>query len=208
MRKKRISFVSWTVFLCFMLVWFLLESGVSQAFAQQANVFTVTVKKGDTLYKLARKYETKIEVLKKMNHLQTASFIYIGQKLKIPGGNMQEKEAISVMRSQPAIPRGQFLGTFTLTAYTAGEESTGKSPGDPGFRITSSGAQVEEGVTVAVDPKVIPIGSRIYIEGIGYRVAQDTGGAIKGNRIDLFMEDLAKARHFGVKKGIKVELVK
>lgn len=99
------------------------------------------------------------------------------------------------------------LGTFTLTAYTAGPESTGKSPGDPGFGITASGARVAEGVTIAVDPKVIPIGSRVYIEGIGYRTAQDTGGAIKGNRIDVYMDSVNQARIFGVKKGVRVMLV-
>lgn len=99
------------------------------------------------------------------------------------------------------------LGTFTLTAYTAGPESTGKSPGDPGYGVTASGAPVSEGVTIAVDPSVIPLGSRVYIEGIGYRTAQDTGGAIKGNRIDVYIDSLTEARLFGVKKNVRVMLV-
>ena len=48
-------------------------------------------------------------------------------------------------------------------------------------------------MTIAVDPSVIPIGSRVYIEGLGYFVAQDTGSAIKGRRIDVFMNDLEEA---------------
>jgi len=62
-------------------------------------------------------------------------------------------------------------------------------------------------VTIAVDPSVIPIGSRVYIEGLGYFVAQDTGSAIKGKRIDVFMNDLEEALQFGVKKGVRVAIV-
>jgi 3D (Asp-Asp-Asp) domain-containing protein len=53
---------------------------------------------------------------------------------------------------------------------------------------------------VAVDPKVIPLGTNLYIEGYGYAVAADTGGAIKGNKIDLcFEESNSELRKFGRK---------
>ena len=45
---------------------------------------------------------------------------------------------------------------------------------------------------IAVDPKVIPLGSKVWVEGYGYAVAGDTGGAIKGNKIDLFMPSKSK----------------
>lgn len=51
---------------------------------------------------------------------------------------------------------------------------------------------------MAVDPSVIPLGSLVYIAGIGLRKAEDTGGAIKGARIDIYMEDPAEALQFGV----------
>lgn len=54
--------------------------------------------------------------------------------------------------------------------------------------------------TVAVDPSVIPLGSKLYVEGYGYGVAADTGGSIKGNKIDLFMEDKAQCLQWGKRK--------
>ena len=82
---------------------------------------------------------------------------------------------------------------MVATAYTAGFESTGKRPGDRGYGITATGTKAKHG-TVAVDPKVIPLGTELYIEDIGniegdygYATALDTGGAIKNNRIDLVL---------------------
>lgn len=99
------------------------------------------------------------------------------------------------------------LKNVTLTAYTAGAESTGKSEGHPLYGITASGAKVQEGRTIAVDPKVIPIGWWVYIEGIGLRRAEDTGGAIKGNKIDVFYESESYAKKFGRKKGYTVYVI-
>lgn len=97
-------------------------------------------------------------------------------------------------------------GTFTFTdkikmkstAYTAGKESTGKSPGDAGYGITASGRKAQHGV-VAVDTSHIPFGTKLYIEGYGYAVAGDTGGAIKGHKIDVFFDKLSDAINYGVR---------
>lgn len=96
---------------------------------------------------------------------------------------------------------------MTATAYTAGPESTGKSPGDKYYGITYSGLPVQVG-HVAVDPKVIPLLSNVFVEGLdsfsanydGQYYATDTGSAIKGNRIDIYFEDLQEARRFGIRK--------
>lgn len=66
--------------------------------------------------------------------------------------------------------------------------SAGRPPGDPWYGITSTGVPVTKGI-VAVDPSVIPYGTRMYIPGYGFGVAADTGGAIVGNIIDLGFPD-------------------
>lgn len=82
---------------------------------------------------------------------------------------------------------GEGVQMFIATAYTPGY--------DCGTR-TATGMKAGRGV-VAVDPRVIPLGTRLYIEGYGEALAADTGGAIKGNHIDLCFDTLAEARVFG-----------
>ena len=58
--------------------------------------------------------------------------------------------------------------------------------------------RIPDGISsVAVDPNVIPLGSKLYISGYGYALACDTGSAIKGNKIDLFMNSEAECLNFG-----------
>lgn len=73
-----------------------------------------------------------------------------------------------------------------------------------GYR-TASGAYPEVGM-IAVDPRVIPMGSKVYVEGYGFARAKDTGGAIKGNRIDLFMDNYSNAIRWG-RRTVKVYIV-
>jgi 3D (Asp-Asp-Asp) domain-containing protein len=91
-----------------------------------------------------------------------------------------------------------------LTAYGPGFASTGKHPGDPGYGITASGRVARPLHTVAVDPHVIPLGTVLFIDGIGYRVAEDIGGAIRGPHIDVYFPSDAAARQFGVRRHVKV----
>jgi 3D (Asp-Asp-Asp) domain-containing protein len=88
--------------------------------------------------------------------------------------------------------------TMNASAYTAGYESTGKNPGDKGYGITATGEKARHGI-VAVDPSVIPLGKKVYVEGYGYAMAADTGSAIKGHKIDVFYDRLSDALNFGRK---------
>lgn len=89
------------------------------------------------------------------------------------------------------------------TAYSAGYLSTGKSPGSDGYGITATGAVAKRNSSgyssVAVDPRVIPLGTKLYIDGYGYAIAEDIGGAIKGNKIDLYFNGEGEVYDWGVR---------
>lgn len=78
------------------------------------------------------------------------------------------------------------------TSYTADYKCTGKRPGDRGFGITATGSKVKRRIngysTVAVDSSVIPLGTKLYIEGYGFAIAEDIGGGVRGRHIDLYFE--------------------
>ena len=86
------------------------------------------------------------------------------------------------------------LGTFKLTAYCNCSKCCGKWAGG----ATASGAMPKANRTIAVDKRVIPLGTKVIINGKTY-VAEDTGGAIKGKRIDIYFNSHKQAMNFGVK---------
>jgi 3D (Asp-Asp-Asp) domain-containing protein len=160
---------------------------------------TYVVKKGDTLYRIAQTYDTTVELLMVENRITDPTLLQIGQVLTIP----PSREAVAAWLKSRQNKVAKVLNA-TLTAYTAGFESTGKTPAHPAYGITSSGTKVKANHTIAVDPDVIPMGAFVYIEGIGLRQAEDTGSAIKGARIDVYIPDLKQALEFGVKKNVTV----
>ncbi|CAH1058603.1 3D domain-containing protein [Paenibacillus pseudetheri] len=85
----------------------------------------------------------------------------------------------------------KMIKNVSMTAYSSEEPGIGTK--------TASGTRVTEGRTIAVDPNVIPIGWWVYIEGLGFRRAEDTGGAIKGNKVDVYYDSLSHVRNFGRK---------
>lgn len=85
-----------------------------------------------------------------------------------------KKEAVVIEQASPI--KYEYLGNFEITYYIA----TGNK--------TATGIYPRSDITIAVDPKVIPYGTVVYIEGIGARVAEDCGGAVKNNVIDVFVD--------------------
>jgi 3D (Asp-Asp-Asp) domain-containing protein len=97
-------------------------------------------------------------------------------------------------------PKGRLLGTFKCTYYTGAA--------DEGGNITALGTPVTPWYTVAVDPRVIPLGSKIRIEGYdGIFYCADTGSAIKGSILDIAVGSKSEASNLGVQYH-KVYLVK
>lgn len=95
------------------------------------------------------------------------------------------------------------------TGYTAGYESTGKKPGHPQYGITYSGVKVTRDLysTVAADLRVFPIGTILFIPDYGYGVVADKGGAIKGNKVDLYYETVKDVYEKWGKKTVDVYVI-
>ena len=102
--------------------------------------------------------------------------------------------ASDYVQPEPVQNSQQFvdLGEFKLTAYCSCVKCCGKNDG-----VTATGTIAEAGRTIAVDVDVIPYGSTVIIDGKEY-LAEDCGGAIKGNRIDVYFDTHQEALDFGI----------
>ena len=109
-----------------------------------------------------------------------------------------EKYTELMIEQQPDIQDfpNRKLGRFTLSWYSPKE--LGKT--SPSQLRTSTGTTPKEGRTIAVDPKVIPYGSIVYIQDYGYYITEDCGGDIKSNRIDVF----TTSHEYAIQQGRKV----
>jgi 3D (Asp-Asp-Asp) domain-containing protein len=110
-------------------------------------------------------------------------------------GNTVPKKKCTISKRTYLTSRGGYVNFITMraTAYTASK-----------YARTASGERVSLGV-VAVDPRVIPLGTKLYVQSLdgsidyGYAIASDTGGAIKNNKIDLFFNTNSDCYKFGVR---------
>lgn len=172
------------------------------------------VEKGDTLLKISKEHGVSVSDLKEWNDLDS-SLIVVGQELEIKNAKVAKEEAVN---SQPKTtntsqqeqtgsnkekstessksndtPEGKTI-TVSATAYTA------KCDGCSG--VTSTGVDLNanpNAKVIAVDPSVIPLGSKVYVEGYGYATAADVGGAINGNKIDVHVPSKSEAVNWGVR---------
>jgi 3D (Asp-Asp-Asp) domain-containing protein len=102
----------------------------------------------------------------------------------------------AVLKAETGYNEKIYLGTFSTTGYCNCRTCCGKWAGGP----TASGAMPKASHTIAVDPDIIPLGSRVLIDGIIY-TAEDTGGKwVQGNHIDIYYDDHQMAKDHGTKK--------
>lgn len=91
-----------------------------------------------------------------------------------------------------------YLGDFKLTHYCV---ETFEHICGTGTGLTATGTNVAAGRTIAVDPSIIPYGTEVYIEGYGWRIAEDCGGAVNGNQIDIAVDTHELAESMGTLSG-------
>lgn len=188
---------------------------------------------GDTLWGISRQYMPEvdprigIEWIKEVNSMRKDCMIHPGDILNVPAAdgplveplgpeysspeaaqaaNRAVERLLQEIRPKPASRAAETkIMTVEATAYCACKSCTGKGENHPAYGITASGEKVRPGV-VAVDPKIIPLGTRIWVEGYGLAAALDTGGAIKGRRIDVYFPSHEEAKKWG-RKTVKIRIL-
>jgi len=100
-------------------------------------------------------------------------------------------------RMDQIIPPCMEEGKFQATAYEASPRSTGRWAA---YNKTKTGTTPRALRSIAVDPEVIPLGSLVFVDPLGWFVAEDTGSAIKGNAVDIYMNSVEQAVNFGRKE--------
>ncbi|MED3563078.1 3D domain-containing protein [Bacillus xiapuensis] len=171
---------------------------------------TYTVKKGDSLYKISKTTHVSITNLKKWNNLKS-DIIRPNQKLKITkpatskATNAKTTKTVKKTSNQVTAKNSQkVVKVFTVSASAYTVSCAGCSG------KTYTGLNLKKNPNqkvISVDPRVIPLGSKVYVEGYGYAIAADKGSAIKGKKIDVFMPSHKQAIQWG-RKTVKVKILK
>ncbi|MCM2535809.1 LysM peptidoglycan-binding domain-containing protein [Neobacillus pocheonensis] len=192
------------------------------------------VKQGDTLWDIAQDHHITVSQIKEWNNLIT-DLIHPGLNLLIFDGLNTTNKAVTENQEKPAVQTASESSLTPTKAETApapapAVQAPKPAPAAPAVKAakeiivkataytascagcsgtTATGINIKanpNAKVIAVDPNVIPLGSKVYVEGFGEATAADTGGAIKGNRIDIFIPSEHDAINFGVKQ-LKVTIL-
>ncbi|MBO0600035.1 LysM peptidoglycan-binding domain-containing protein [Sporosarcina sp. E16_3] len=167
--------------------------------AQKPKSYTVAA--GDNLYRIALNHNISLDSLTSLNDL-TGELIHPGDVLIVSGHaadsvtpkSENDTIAAAFVPTPPPASDGKEM-LVTATAYTA--YCTGCS-GTTAYGIDLRANPNQK--VIAVDPKLIPLGTKVWVEGYGEAIAGDIGGAIKGHKIDVFIPSYNNAMEWGVKK--------
>lgn len=159
---------------------------------------------------IAAKYHAPVEQKTMLSTRQTG---LMSKGLHVQKAQQTYVSSVMIKKDQPHenIDFSEYPShDVVATGYTAGVESTGKSPDHPLYGITFSGVQVQRDVfsTIAADLDVFPIGSILYIPGYGYGVVADKGSAIQGNELDLYYPTVDDVYEKWGKKSVEVYMLK
>ncbi|OXZ28494.1 N-acetylmuramoyl-L-alanine amidase [Finegoldia magna] len=130
-----------------------------------------------------------------------ADALYKKEKAELRKSTIEKSKKVKkpVDSLQAQLAKAKRVFTVRSTAYTSDPRENG------GWNVTAIGTKIRRGV-IAVDPRVIPLRTRVYVEGYGFATAEDTGGAIKGNKIDVVMDTRAQSRNWGV-RNVKIYIL-
>ncbi|AGX06309.1 MULTISPECIES: 3D domain-containing protein [Bacillus] len=160
-----------------------------------ASGTTYQVKKGDTLWSISKKHNVTVQQLKTWNKL-TSDHIKINQTLKTAGTAVKSAKTAKA----PAAAYKEIK--VKATAYTA------SCKGCSGITYTGLNLKKNPNIkAISVDPRIIPLGSKVYVPGYGMAIAADKGSAVKGNKIDVFIPNKQRALQWG-NKTITVKVYK
>jgi len=188
------------------IVAFLLLGAVYTTISSLSNITIFDVKESFASEVTDRKAEMTNETNKRQFYLPEKKINKLIEKKEyISSEQIEEPKTI-----EEAIDFNQYPSTKVVaTGYTAGAESTGKSPDHPEYGITYSGLKVTRDLysTIAADLDVFPLGTILYIPNYGYGVVADIGGAIKGNKIDLYFDTVDEVYSEWGKREVEVYVV-
>lgn len=162
----------------------------------------------------AKQSEAVTHVIVLTTTVKRTASIQIQKKQRMIAKRIDPASSLSTSSTQDRVVKtgnnapGRYMQRFrgNISAYTNGLSETGKTSRHPDYGITASGHRTQAGVTVAAG-RHIPYGTVLYIDGIGYRTVHDRGGAIKGNKIDVFMSNMKQVNTFG-RRHLDVYVVK
>ena len=190
------------------------------------------VKYGDTLSVIAEAMDVSLDALIRVNDIQNANLIYAGTTIKFSADKQEvvvkteeeehtykvedntEVVEVKAVEPTPQIATSQEVQTTTTApatteGYTLTVEATAYSYAEAGLSsYTADGTNlVNDPMVIAVDPRVIPLGTMVEIPGYGVFRAADTGGAIVGNKIDVHFPTVAQTYNFG-RRTITIRILK